>query len=135
MPKKDFAFLKLLFHILTAKINQIGSEDDEAANQLTGIRSFALSLRELDLLLDESMQQLATVQVGDSAKGIPKDADPKSYLLQQYHDFIDVLDRKQANTLPPHRPWDHPIDLQPEKVPPAARSYSMNIHELEALRR
>ncbi|KAI0991323.1 hypothetical protein K3495_g16864, partial [Podosphaera aphanis] len=81
------------------------------------------------------MQRLATIQVGDSSKVIPKDADPKSYLPQQYHDFIDVFDRKQANTLPPHRPWDHPIDLQPGKEPPAARPYSMNVHELEALRR
>ncbi|KAI0990787.1 hypothetical protein K3495_g17400, partial [Podosphaera aphanis] len=64
---------------------------------------------------------------------IPKDANPKDFLPHQYHEFLDVFDRKQANNLPPHRPWDHAIDLHPGKQPPVSRPYSMNRHELEAL--
>lgn len=80
------------------------------------------------------MQRLCTIHTGNHITAIPKDADPKLFLPQQYHEFLDVFDKKDANKLPPHRPWDHPIDLLPGKQPPAARPYSMNHHELKALR-
>ena len=95
---------------------------------------FALSLRDLDLLIDEPMQRLATVQVGSTVTAIPKDANPQKFVPPIYHEFLDVFDRNQAKNLPPHRSWDHPIDLQPGMTPPAARPYSMNHHELKALR-
>lgn len=99
-----------------------------------GSQIFALSLREMDLLLDPSMQRQTTIRVGNTITAIPKNADPKAFVPPPYHEFLDVFDRKQADHLPPHRPWDHPIDLQPGKSPPAARPYSMNHHELKALR-
>lgn len=80
------------------------------------------------------MERLCTVQIGNSKIAIPKDSDPAKYLPSQYHDFLDVFNWKQANILPPRRPWDHAIDLQPNSQPPAARPYSMNQHELKALR-
>lgn len=95
---------------------------------------FALSLRDLDLLIDASMQRLPTIQINNTTIAIPKNAEPREFLPPQYHDYLDVFDRKQANSLPPHRPWDHAIDLQPGKDPPFARPYSMNRHELKALR-
>lgn len=95
---------------------------------------FALSLRDIELISEPSMERLPTVQLCGITKTIPKNADPKHYLPCQYYDFLDVFNRKQANTLPPHRPWDHTIGLQPENQPPAARPYSMNLHELKSLR-
>ena len=96
--------------------------------------TFAFSLRDLDLLLEEPMQRSLTLKVAEVTRAVPKDADPREYLPAAYHEFLDVFDRKQANKLPPHRPWDHSIDLHPGKQPPAARPYSMNQHELKALR-
>ena len=95
---------------------------------------FALSLRDINLLLDESMQRLNTFKVSNVTQIVPKDADPHKYLPSHYHDYLDVFDRNEANKLPPHRPWDHSIDLQSGKQPPVARPYSMNQHELKALR-
>ncbi|KAI0998175.1 hypothetical protein K3495_g10017 [Podosphaera aphanis] len=46
------------------------------------------------------------MRVGNATVVIPKDANPRDYLPLQYHDFLDVFDRNQANILPPHRPWD-----------------------------
>ena len=80
------------------------------------------------------MQRSLTLKVAEVTRAVPKDADPREYLPAAYHEFLDVFDRKQANKLPPHRPWDHSIDLHPGKQPPAARPYSMNQHELKALR-
>lgn len=95
---------------------------------------FAFSVRDLDLLLEPSMQRQPTMYINSTSFSVPKNADPKKYLPTQYHDFLDVFDRAQANVLPPHRPWDHPIDLQPGKHPPVARPYSMNQDELKVLR-
>ena len=98
-----------------------------------GNTMFAFSLKDLDLLLDDSMQRLPTQKIANVTLTVPKDAKPENFLPIQYHDFLDVFDRKQANKLPPHRTCDHPIDLQPGKQPPASRPYSMNQHELKAL--
>ena len=123
-----------------SSINQLRKPTQASASifailsQQPGSQYFALSLRDLDLLIDEPMQRLATVQVGDAITTIPKNADPKIFLPPAYHEFLDVFDRSQAKILPPHRPWDHPIDLQQGKNPPAVRPYSMNHHELRALR-
>ena len=38
--------------------------------------------------------------------------------LEKYHHYADVLEKVKANTLPHHRPYDCPIDLQMEKEPP-----------------
>ncbi|KAI0996693.1 hypothetical protein K3495_g11489 [Podosphaera aphanis] len=80
------------------------------------------------------MQRLPSFCVRDVTTVIPKDANSKDFLPPQYHDFLDVFDRKQADTLPPHRSWEHAIDLHPGKQPPVARPYSMNRHELKTLR-
>ncbi|KAI0990797.1 hypothetical protein K3495_g17390, partial [Podosphaera aphanis] len=102
--------------------------------QQPGNNSFALSLHDLDLLIEGSMERSPIIQIGNATMVIPKDADPHDFLPTQYHDFLDVFNRSQANTIPPHRAWDHAIDLQPGKQPPASRPYSMNQHELKALR-
>ena len=95
---------------------------------------FAASLRDLDILLDDSFERFHSLRVGNISKLVPKEADPKKFLPHQYHDYLDVFDRKKSNSLPPHRPWDHAIDLQPGKNPPSSRPYSMNQFELKALR-
>ncbi|CAJ2645485.1 unnamed protein product, partial [Trifolium pratense] len=85
--------------------------------------------------LTQSMHAKTThCNIADAKMVILKDADPQRFLPSHYHDFLDDFDRKQANELPPHRLWDHLIDLQPGKQPPVARPYSMNHHELNALR-
>ena len=38
-------------------------------------------------------------------------------LPEKYKEFSDVFDKVKANTLPEHRPYDCPIDLQPGKEP------------------
>ncbi|KAI1006278.1 hypothetical protein K3495_g1941 [Podosphaera aphanis] len=80
------------------------------------------------------MQRLPSFRVRNIATVISKDANPKDFLPPQYYDFLDVFDRKQANTLPPHHSWGHAIELQPGKQPSVARPHSMNRHELKTLR-
>ncbi|KAI0994273.1 hypothetical protein K3495_g13908, partial [Podosphaera aphanis] len=118
----------------TSNPAKISATDYAIANQQPGNFTFALSLRDLDLILEDSMQRLPSLRVGNASMVIPKDADPKDFLPPYYHEYLDVFDRNKANSLPPHRSWDHAIDLHPGKQPPVARPYSMNQHELKALR-
>ena len=52
----------------------------------------------------------------------------------QYHDYTDVFAEREAEHLPPHRPYDHTIDLEPNTQPPFGPIYSLSETELHALR-
>ena len=55
-------------------------------------------------------------------------------LPKKYHHYADVFDKVKASTLPHHRPYDCPIDLQPRKEPPWGPIYNLSPTELEVLR-
>lgn len=50
-----------------------------------------------------------------------------------YHDLKEVFNKVKAASLPPHRPYDCPIDLVPGAVPPRGRLYSLTGPEGEAM--
>jgi hypothetical protein len=66
----------------------------------------------------------ALVDTGDLTKLVPK----------EYHEFLAVFDAKAADKLPPHRKWDHAIDLEKGKEPPWGPIYALSELELAALR-
>ncbi|CAJ0928188.1 unnamed protein product [Ranitomeya imitator] len=45
----------------------------------------------------------------------------------------DVFSKRAADTLPPHRPYDCPIDLLPGAEPPRGRVYPLSLPETEAM--
>lgn len=57
-----------------------------------------------------------------------------SRVPKEFHDFADVFSEADARTLPPHRPYDHAIDLEPDAKTPWGPIYSMSATELQALR-
>jgi hypothetical protein len=52
----------------------------------------------------------------------------------RYHAYLDVFDKANADTLPPHRPFDHHIPLKEGKQPPWGPVYSLSEKELGSLR-
>jgi hypothetical protein len=58
----------------------------------------------------------------------------KSMIPDIYHDYLAAFSKKRADTLPPHRPYDLSIDLEPGKSPPFGPLYSLSEVELKALR-
>lgn len=56
------------------------------------------------------------------------------YVPAEYHDFADVFSKGEAKELPPHRPYDQKIELEPGQSPPWGRIYNMSETELNALR-
>lgn len=68
------------------------------------------------------------------------ESDPKEHktfrdtVPEEYHDFEDVFAKKPADSLPPHRPYDHTIELEDGQTPPHGPIYSLSQKELEELR-
>jgi len=52
----------------------------------------------------------------------------------QYQDFVEVFSKVKAETLPPHRPTDHPIDLEPGYKLPYGWIYNLSEFELKMLK-
>jgi hypothetical protein len=55
-------------------------------------------------------------------------------LPTKLHDFADVFSKIKASVLPPHRPYDIKIELEPGKSPPFGPLYSLSRDEQKLLR-
>ena len=64
--------------------------------------------------------------------------DTKSQLPREYHDFLDVFDRSRADELPPHRAYDHKVELVDganDSNLPKSRIYPISGHKLEQVKK
>jgi len=91
---------------------------------------FVVTIEDIDkILLSKGQMRISSLQVHD--EGEPE-------IIQQLpveiRDFADVFSPKNADRLPPHRPYDHDIKLLPGKDLPFEPLYSMSREELETLR-
>jgi transposase InsO family protein len=65
-----------------------------------------------------------------------KDGSNAPSIPQEYHKWISLFEEGDtADSLPPHRPWDHKIPLLPGKTPPFGPLYPKSGKELEAERK
>uniref|UniRef100_A0A8C6L1W0 ribonuclease H n=1 Tax=Nothobranchius furzeri TaxID=105023 RepID=A0A8C6L1W0_NOTFU len=62
----------------------------------------------------------------------PKDVD-LTLVPPQYHDLAQVFAKEPTTRLPPHRPYDLEIRLQPGTTPPRGRLYSLSPAETRAM--
>ena len=60
--------------------------------------------------------------------------EPIVQLPEKFHTSADVFDKVKAGTLPHHRLYDCPINLQPGAEPPWGPIYNLSPTELEVLR-
>ena len=60
--------------------------------------------------------------------------DSNVHLPSKHQEFSDMFDKVKAKTLPNHRPYDCPIDLQSKKEPPWRSIYNLPPSELKVLR-
>lgn len=78
---------------------------------------------------------------GASLKDIHKALKPKTFLdpitkvPRHYHECLKVFDQSEADKLPPHRHYDHEIELQPGTTLPHRPLYRMSKDELLVLRK
>ncbi|CAJ0916590.1 unnamed protein product [Ranitomeya imitator] len=65
--------------------------------------------------------------------GFPSSPSIPSGLPFVYCSFLDVFEKKEAVNLPPHQPYNCPIDLVPGTAPPRGRIYSLSPAETQAM--
>lgn len=66
--------------------------------------------------------------------GLEADSELRSAVPEQYHEFLDVFSKRGAETLPPHRSYDCPIELLPGAEIPFGRIFPLSERELEVLK-
>jgi len=60
--------------------------------------------------------------------------DDEGYIPAKYSEFVEVLSKKKAETLAPHRPIDHAIDIEPGYQLPYGRIYNLSEVELRTFK-
>ena len=77
--------------------------------------------------LEESIQKITL------STQLAQDAQTMEVLLPKWcKDFSDIFSEKTYDVLPPHRSYDHIIDLKPSFVPKTAKFCPLNPKEKEA---
>jgi transposase InsO family protein len=96
-----------------SEIYMIGAAPFHLLTKQKGAEIFALSPREIDAQINAASSQDIDIQLSKTEK-IP--TDPKTVVPLEYHDFLDVFSKQEADKLPPHRDGhDHRIELEEGK--------------------
>jgi hypothetical protein len=75
-------------------------------------------------------------EVGEKLSGEPKEEiDYRKILPAEYYDLIDIFSKKALDELPPHRPYDHKVELEKEHNLGHAPLYKMSQEELLAVKK
>ena len=86
---------------------------------------FSLSLNQIE---QELKERESNPTMYDSS-----DLEIKNEILSKYHDFLNVFSKTASNTLPPHRSYDHKIELEGQTQLAAGPLYSMSSEELKSV--
>jgi len=88
---------------------------------------FALSMTDINREIAYNTQcDLNALNVSSTNETAQDLEDIKAKLPPKYHEFLDVFDRAQSNKLPPHRSYDHKIELTSDSTPSRCRAYRMS---------
>jgi hypothetical protein len=78
--------------------------------------------------------QVSLDQVENAIEEMDAPVDPAVKLPVELKDYCDVFSPKEAEKLPPHRPYDHDIKLKDGTTPPWGPLYPMSRIQLETLK-
>lgn len=130
-PPKPVKGLPLVPNTNSVHIDMLDREGFAAAASLPDTLLGALWYTPACLTVNATADTPFDFEVPDSADFI---AEVKAKVPPIYHDYLAAFSKKKADTLPPHRPYDLSIDLEPGKTPPFGPLYSLSELELKALR-
>jgi hypothetical protein len=102
--------------------------------QVTLRAAAAYARKEGYCLFTASLEQIDDILEAQHLGPARKEPEPAKTLPKELEEFADVFSPKEAEKLPPHRPYDHHIQLIEGKTPPFGPLYSMSRDELTALR-
>ena len=116
-------------------IHSVGAEPFGLLARQQGVQIFAMSMEDIDQQLQFDVEsQVESISLSNVEIAAANLQDIKKKLPSEYHDYLDVFDRAQANQLPPHRDSDHKIELLGDAKPPQSRAYRMPPYKLEKVK-
>ena len=89
-----------------------------------GTQLFSITLSELDKQLSELKDDIQLNEISGMTENEQKNLRTK--VRKEFHDFLDVFDRKAVEVLPPNRTYDHKIEIDSDKPLPKSRLYPMS---------
>lgn len=89
------------------------------------------------LTADDSLHRVSEADIDKFMKGkpVPTPAEIVERLPPWLRDLADAFLPQLADELPPHRSWDHKIELQPGKEPPYSKNRPLSVRELQVVRK
>ena len=80
-----------------------------------GATYFSITIQQINDYLKEEYQEqdLLVSEISEVSR-----EELKLKLPLEYYDYIDVFNRTKAKELPPHRPYNHKIELEGDDRPP-----------------
>ena len=117
------------------KIYPIGAASYRTLAKKKENKLFSISMMELDSMVeqigkedrgyDSSINEISTQTLNDVRSKVP----------EEYHDLLDVFDKKKASELPPHREYDCKIELTGNASQlPKSRVYPLSAHKLKVMK-
>ena len=113
-------------------------DDDEAAPKPDSDHDmYFIGAAPMAKLARRPDHEIYAVTIADIDKALaPKTyTDPVAKLPAEFHDFLHVFSRKEADKLPEHRSYDHRIELHKGAKPTFGPLYGMSQNELRVLRK
>ena len=104
------------------RIALVSATGFHAAARQKGSQFFVATVRTINKLLDDTLDP--EVELNNLRKIVPP----------EFHEFLPLFTKREADKLPPHRYVDHAIDLLPDTKPSFGPLYSMSEAELKELR-
>jgi hypothetical protein len=79
------------------------------------------------------VETLRTAAAKLNSNATDEDVALQEVVPESLWEYLDVFRKSKADSLAPRRPYDHAIDLEPEKEIPSSRMFPLSAHELEVL--
>ena len=111
-------------------------ESREVLSRTSGRKGTRASFRSRQRITRSTLQLTGARVVGPGADHADEEEEAAltRNVPQEYLDFADVFSAVRAEELPPHRPYDHAMELENGRTPPCGPTYSISPREREALR-
>ena len=95
----------------TLELNNMETSLEEAITR-EGLQDDDLHLYYMDRIRELSRQDEI---IFDDDDDIPEEQELRRIIPEEFHDYLTLFSKKKAEKLPPHRPWDHAINLTVSK--------------------
>ena len=113
-------------------IAMVGAPAFQTAAHQKGTQLFSITMSELDKQLSELKDDIQLNKISRMTENKQKNLRIK--VPKEFHDFLDVFDRKAAEVLPLNRTYDHKIEIDLDEPLLKSQLYPMSQFKLQRMK-